>query len=159
MTRLPSLGPRGEGWVALQVVLFALILVAGLVGAEAWDGTLAVATSVAGLVLMAAGLLLLGTGLLALGRDLTPMPRPRAQAQLVQSGAYARVRHPIYGGIIALAFGWGLLAASPAALVLSAVLAGFFDLKSRREEAWLVEHDDGYAHYMLRTRRFFPRLY
>jgi hypothetical protein len=29
---LPSLGPRGEGWVALQVVLIGLALLAGLRG-------------------------------------------------------------------------------------------------------------------------------
>jgi protein-S-isoprenylcysteine O-methyltransferase Ste14 len=143
----------------LQFVLFAFIAVAGWVGGEAWSGTLATATSLAGLVLLAVGALLAGTGLLALGSELTPMPRPREQAQLVHSGVYAHVRHPIYGGIITLALGWGLVSASPVALLLTAVLAGFFELKSRREEAWLIEHDDGYAGYMLRTRRFFPRLY
>ena len=34
-TRLPSLGPRGEGWVAIQVVLFVLLAVAGSAG-PAW---------------------------------------------------------------------------------------------------------------------------
>ena len=29
-SRLPALGPRGEGWVVAQAVLFAIIAVAGL---------------------------------------------------------------------------------------------------------------------------------
>jgi protein-S-isoprenylcysteine O-methyltransferase Ste14 len=56
--------------------------------------------------------------------------------------------------------GWGLLAASPFTLVAAACLLVFFDLKSRREEAWLVETVDGYAAYSTRRRRrLIPFLY
>ncbi len=46
-------------------------------------------------------------------------------------------------------------------LVLAAFLAlfGFFDLKSRREEAWLAERFPGYADYRARTKRFIPWAY
>ncbi len=159
MTRLPSLGPRGEGWVALQFARFGLIALAGWLVCDAWAGTAAVITSLVGYVLIVAGAALAGAGLLGLGRNLTPMPHPRDGASLVEAGVYASVRHPIYGGLIVLAFGWGLVAASPLALLLAVVLAGFFELKSRREEAWLVEHIEGYIEYMTRTRRFLPRLY
>lgn len=143
----------------LQLLLLGLIALAGWQAGDAWVGPLTPVTSLMGFGLMSTGVVLGGAGLLGLGRNLTPMPHPRDGANLVQTGAYAGVRHPIYGGIIALAFGWGLLAASPMALLLAAVLVGFFELKSRREEAWLVEHLDGYPEYMTRTRRFFPRLY
>ena len=55
--------------------------------------------------------------------------------------------------------GWGLAAASPITLLLAVVLAVFFELKSRREEAWLSERYADYAAYMQQTRRFFPGLY
>jgi protein-S-isoprenylcysteine O-methyltransferase Ste14 len=87
------------------------------------------------------------------------MPRPRADAQLVQTGVYALVRHPLYGALILGSIGYGLLMASPPTLLLAALLAAFFSLKSRREEAWLLDHFEGYAAYMERTRRFFPWLY
>jgi len=159
MTQLPNLGPRGEGWVVLQFVLLPLVALAGLVAGGAWSGTLAAVTAIVGLVLMAGGAFLLGKGLLDLGRSLTPVPRPRDDAAMVESGAYAAVRHPIYGGLIATAFGWSLVAASPLALLLSTVLVGFFELKSRREEAWLSERYPDYPAYMTHTRRFFPGLY
>jgi len=143
----------------LQFVLLALVAAAGLVAGDAWGGSLAAMTSISGLVLMAGGALLAGAGLLRLGPNLTPVPRPRDGAQLVESGVYAAVRHPIYGGIIVAAVGWGLAAASPLTLLLAAVLAGFFELKSRREEAWLAGHYPGYVEYMAHTRRFLPRLY
>ncbi|MGD8487272.1 MAG: isoprenylcysteine carboxylmethyltransferase family protein [Chloroflexota bacterium] len=159
MTSLPSLGPRGEGWVILQFLLLPLVALSGLVGGGAWSGPLATLGALVGLALMAAGALLVGRGLLDLGRNLTPVPDPRDDAQLVDSGAYGTVRHPIYGGIIATAFGWALASASPPALLLAATLALFFELKSRREEAWLSERYADYAAYRAQTRRFFPGLY
>ncbi|MFO7533864.1 MAG: isoprenylcysteine carboxylmethyltransferase family protein [Candidatus Limnocylindrales bacterium] len=143
----------------LQVVLLPLVALAGVVSGGAWQGTPASISALVGLAAMVGGALLLGRGLLDLGRNLTPVPRPREDAQLVETGIYALVRHPIYGGIIVTAFGWGLLAASPLTLALALVVAVFFDLKSRREEAWLAAHYAGYRTYVSRTRRFVPRIY
>lgn len=158
-SRLPSLGPRGEGWVAIQVVLFLAIVAAGLLAGGAWSDTAAVAGAVGGLALVAAGGFLAVRGVLDLGRSLTPLPRPRDDATLVDTGAYAWCRHPIYGGLVLAALGWGLLTASPLALLLGLVLLGFFDLKSRREERWLVERYPDYPAYRARTRRLIPGLY
>lgn len=158
MTHLPTLGPRGEGWVLVQGVLLVAIAAAGLLG-PAWGGDLRVLTSAAGLVFVTAGGILAVRGVVDLREALTPLPYPRDDARLVETGAYRLVRHPIYGGLILGAAGWGLLTASPAALVGSGVLFAFFDLKSRREEAWLGRTYDGYEAYRARTRRFFPLAY
>ena len=155
MTRLPALGPRGEGWVAIQGLLLVITALAGLLG-PAWSGPIRVATSVAGAALIAAGGVLATRGLYDLRAALTALPYPRADADLVQTGVYALVRHPIYGGIVVAAVGWGLLAASPAALLASVALFGFFQLKSRREEIWLGDRFAGYAAYRARTRRLIP---
>ena len=84
------------------------------------------------------------------------MPRPRDDGSLVETGVYARARHPIYGGLVLAGAGWGLICASPAGLVLAAALLGFFALKSTREERWLVGRFPGYPAYRARTRRFIP---
>jgi protein-S-isoprenylcysteine O-methyltransferase Ste14 len=157
LSRLPSLGPRGEGWVLIQFLLLPAIALAGLLDPAAITPPPVLALTV-GLALMGAGALLLGKGLLDLGRSLTPLPHPRDDAQLVVSGVYALVRHPIYGGIIVTSFGWGLVAASPVTLGLSLVLLAFFSLKARREEAWLQGRYEGYEAYAARTKRFVPYL-
>jgi protein-S-isoprenylcysteine O-methyltransferase Ste14 len=155
MSRLPSLGPRGEGWVAIQGILLAAIAVAGLLG-PTWDGALRVATSIGGALLLAAGWLLAVRGIRDLHGALTPLPYPREDADLVETGVYALVRHPIYGGLVLAAAGWALVCASPAALAGAVLLLGFFELKSRREEAWLERRFAGYAAYRARTRRLIP---
>ena len=153
--RLPDLGPRGEGWFLIQLLLFGAIALAGSLG-PAWAG---VARSVG--LAAGAGLIVCG-GFSSLSvesstcrENLTPFPRPLPGARLVETGAYRLARHPIYGGLILGAFGWGLATASPVALGLAGVLAVFFDLKSRREEVWLADQFDGYAAYRRRTRRLF----
>jgi protein-S-isoprenylcysteine O-methyltransferase Ste14 len=156
MSGLPSLGPRGEGWVAIQVVLLVAIALVGWSLGGAWTGAIATATAVLGGALIVIGGVLAVRGVIDLREALTPLPHPRAGATLVESGVYAGARHPIYGGLIVTSVGWGLATASPAALGLAAVLAGFFTLKSIREEAWLERAYPGYPDYRRRTRRFIP---
>lgn len=156
MTRLPSLGPRGEGWVAIQVALLGSIAAAGWWLGPAWDDGLRVVSMVVGAGVLVAGGALAILGLRDLGDALTPLPHPRASAELVETGVYHLVRHPIYGGLVLAAVGWSLLTASAVALVLSGVLWAFFVLKSAREEAWLMARFPGYAAYRTRTRRFIP---
>lgn len=156
--RLPSLGPRGEGWLLIQGLLLLGVAAAGWTG-PSWDGDLRVATTGIGGLLVAAGTILAVRGLVDLRENLTPFPRPRPGARLVETGAYRLVRHPIYGGLVLAATGWGLVAAAPLALAAAAVLLAFFDLKSRREEAWLAERFPSYLDYRARTKRLIPWLY
>ena len=156
--RLPDLGPRGEGWFLLQVVLFGAVAVSGAAG-PAWGGApAAVGIAIGGLLICCGGVLSL-RGLLDLRENLTPFPRPLEGARLVDSGAYRLVRHPIYGGLILGAVGWGLFRASPLTLLGALVLTAFFDLKSRREEIWLSERYGDYPAYRSRTRRLLPWIY
>lgn len=159
MTRVPALGPRGEGWVAIQFVLLWLAVAAGVGNNGAWTGDVRAVTTVLGGLLALAGLAFAIRAGLDLGTGLTPFPRPRAGAGLVVGGAYSIVRHPIYTGIILGATGWGLLAASPGALACALALLVLFDLKSRREEAWLTERFPEYGAYRSRTRKLLPFVY
>jgi len=93
-----------------------------------------------------------------MGRVWTPLPKPRDSARLIDTGAFAIVRHPIYLGIVLIGFGWGVVRASPAAIALTVVLGAFSYLKAAREEAWLETRYPGYAAYRARTPRFIPWL-
>jgi protein-S-isoprenylcysteine O-methyltransferase Ste14 len=156
MTRLPSLGPKGEGWVLIQGVLLVVLAAAGWSLGPDWSGPLRLAGAIVGVALITGGFVLAFRGAVDLGGALTPLPRPRADAELVETGVYAFVRHPIYGGLILAGFGWAILQASVVAVALAAVLAGFLLVKSRREEAWLTQRFPAYTAYRARTRRFIP---
>jgi protein-S-isoprenylcysteine O-methyltransferase Ste14 len=157
-SRLPALGPHGEGWFLAQFVIFAGIFATGGLGSS-WAGPARAIGLAAGSVFAVLGGLLTVRGVLDLRENLTPFPRPLAGGRLVDDGAYGLVRHPIYGGLVVDAAGWGLATASLPALAGAALLLGFFDLKSRREESWLADQYEGYASYRARTRRLLPWIY
>lgn len=138
--------------------MLLVVAASGLAG-NAWTGIPHLATAVVGAVLIVAGGALGARGILDLGNSLTVFPRPRAGAELVTAGAYRLARHPIYGGIILGAWGWGLLTAALPALAAAAFTTIFFDLKSRREEGWLAERYPDYRGYRAHTRRLIPWLY
>jgi protein-S-isoprenylcysteine O-methyltransferase Ste14 len=157
-TRLPSLGPRGEGWVALQSVLLVVLVMSGTLGPAA-AGPVRAAMLIIGAALAAAGIGLGVAGVLQQRRQFTTLPRPRSDAALLVGGPYRLVRHPMYGGIVLAGFGWALVTASPVTLGFAVVAVAFFDLKSRREEVWLEDQFPGYPAYRARTRRLIPFLY
>lgn len=153
---MPSLGPRGEGWVLIQGVLLVVVAAAGWSLGPDWSGPLRLAGIVVGIVLITGGIVLAFRGVIDLGGALTPLPRPRDGAELIVTGAYAFVRHPIYGGLILAAFGWAIVQASIVAVALAVALAAFLRVKSAREEAWLEQRFPAYAAYRARTRRLIP---
>jgi len=157
-SRLPELGRRGEGWFLIQVALLAVVALAGA-AAPAWSGTARGASAGMGLVLVGLGGVLALRGILDLRGNLTPFPMPLESARLVETGAYRLVRHPMYGGLILGAFGWGFLTASVPALVGAFALAVVLRLKSGREELWLADRFEAYDAYRARTRRFVPWVY
>jgi protein-S-isoprenylcysteine O-methyltransferase Ste14 len=152
---LPSLGPRGEGWVALQVGLIALALLAGRKGPR-WPRATRGPRVAAAIPLFLAGAALMAAGMRGLRDQLTPFPRPQGGGSLKREGAYAFVRHPMYGGALLLAWAWALVS-SPFACVPAALAIPFLETKRRREEAWLAEEHPEYREYQrLVPRRFIP---
>jgi protein-S-isoprenylcysteine O-methyltransferase Ste14 len=152
---LPALGRRGGGWVALQVVVFALAAGVGWLGMP-WPAPAKPWLWGVGGVVLVAGIALLLVGGAGLGTQLTPFPRPVDTGALREDGIYGHVRHPIYGGVLLLILGWALVS-SPLALVPFALAAGFFDAKRRREEVWLLARYPEYATYREQVpRRFVP---
>jgi protein-S-isoprenylcysteine O-methyltransferase Ste14 len=155
------MGRRGEGYVVVQFILLGLIALAPLVQlGGVWPEPLGLAARVVGGLLIVAGGALALAGLLHLGVDnLSALPHPKAEAQLIEGGIYGVVRHPIYGGLVAGAAGWGLLTHSLLALALAAALWAWFELKTRFEEAGLRAKFAAYPAYARRVRKFWPYVY
>ena len=156
--RIPPLGPRGEGWTFVQVVLMFAVIVAGVAGTAWPDGASSVLRAV-GLLIAIGGQVLFIGGLAGLRHSLTPFPRPLEHARLQVGGAYRLVRHPIYGGLILIALGWSLVS-SPLTLVPTVALVLVLEAKSRLEESMLEQRFPAYDAYRRRVRwRFVPSVH
>lgn len=151
-------GRRGEWYVVAQFVLIAVVFLCPRThpGLPAWSATLAGVATVGGALLLVAGVFLLATGVFRLGVNLTPLPYPKTQSTLVRSGPYGVVRHPIYAGLILLAYGWAFLVRGWLTLVYATTLFIFFEVKSAREERWLIEKFPEYLEYQRRVRKLIP---
>ncbi|GJM42694.1 MAG: hypothetical protein DHS20C20_29760 [Ardenticatenaceae bacterium] len=154
-------GAKGEWYVVVQVFLFGLVAFgpAAWPGWSAWDAPWHTITLVVGLILGGLGGLLALGGVFSLGSNLTAVPHPKEDAQMVEHGAYHWVRHPIYSGIILGSFGLALLRGGWLSLLYAVILFIFFDIKSRREEQWLRDKYANYAAYQQRVAKLVPFLY
>lgn len=155
-------GEKGEYWVLGQAILslgFVLLPVYTPSGLNlfanhypwiTWAGTLTF-----GLV---AAVLLIGGGL-HLGENLTPLPHPKKDGQLVTTGIYGLVRHPLYGGVVFLAIAYSFWQWSLVHLIGVVVLFLFFELKARKEETWLRGKFSNYGDYQSQVKKLIPWLY
>jgi protein-S-isoprenylcysteine O-methyltransferase Ste14 len=156
----PSTKGSGIGFVGVQAILLGLLFF-GPVRLNAGE---ACGVQNALLQSLGYGIFIFGTiiALIAainLGKNLTPLPRPKENAELIQGGLYRFVRHPIYFGVIVLSLGWGLIQQSTLVWLYVVIIAIFFDIKSRKEEQWLVERFPAYTDYQGRVRKLIPWIY
>lgn len=154
-------GARGEWFVVAQIVLMLLVFLGPrtLGGFGDWSPPYVRERQVAAALLIFAGGALFVAGIVRLGRGLTPLPYPREEAALVQTGAFALVRHPMYSGGLVACLGFALAVTGWLTFVYVAALFALLDVKSRREERWLVEKFPEYPAYQRRVRRLIPFVY
>ena len=112
-----------------------------------------------GQILFYSGIVIAIWAAILLGPNLTPLPKPKPSGQLIQTGLYKLVRHPIYFGVILISFGWAGIEQTIYTLVLAFVLLIFFDLKSRQEESWLTQKFSEYVVYKQNTKKLIPYIY
>ena len=112
-----------------------------------------------GLVLFAAGLGLAVWARVHIGRNWGSPMTQKDEPDLVTSGPYHLVRHPIYSGI--LAAGVGTAVALSWTWLIAVVLAGVYFLYSATvEERYLSEQlPDAYPAYKRRTKMLLPFIF
>ncbi len=148
-------GKRGEGYVIIQFTLLFIIAFA-----PAWGPLNALPLlRPIGIMLMGLSILLALWSASVLGRNLTPLPRPRLNNELVRTGPYRFVRHPMYTAVLLGAFGFSLFRPSLIGMLVTVLLLGLFDKKSKREEVWLSELHSDYTDYQKQVKKLIPWVY
>jgi len=149
-----SQAPRYLGSRAAMVVVIVLLLRlrafrTHVIVNEPW-------LTAIGMVLFLGGLALAIWARRYLGRNWgTPMSQ-KEDPDLVTTGPYRKVRHPIYTGIITALIGSGL-AASLSWLLVAAVLGGYFIVSATREERYMTAlFPDAYPAYKRSTKMLLP---
>jgi protein-S-isoprenylcysteine O-methyltransferase Ste14 len=112
-----------------------------------------------GLALTAAGLALSIWAREHLGRNWSALVALKVDHQLIRSGPYARLRHPIYTGILVAIFGTALSVGQYRALAAMVIFLAGFAWKAQREERMLRrQFGSDYDDYRRETGVLLPRL-
>jgi protein-S-isoprenylcysteine O-methyltransferase len=115
------------------------------------------AMNVAGLVLTASGLALAIWARVTLGRNWSGTVTFKENHELVQSGPYALVRHPIYTALLLMYLGTALAIGAVGGLIGLPILFLSFWIKFRQEEAVMTAHfGNQYVDYKKRVRAIIP---
>jgi protein-S-isoprenylcysteine O-methyltransferase Ste14 len=113
---------------------------------------------VAGVTLTAAGVALAIWARWRLGANWSSAVTIREQHELIGTGPYRWIRHPIYTGILLGLAGTALVVGEVRGLVGLAVAAAAFYRKARKEETWLnQEFGASFEAHAKQTGMFLPR--
>jgi isoprenylcysteine carboxyl methyltransferase (ICMT) family protein YpbQ len=113
----------------------------------------------AGLALTALGMAIAIWARLSLGSNWSGMVTLKADHELVRTGLYRWIRHPIYTGILVGMIGSAMIRGYLRGWIgVGLVLLAFY-LKARREESFLREEfGAGFDEHSKQTGMFFPKL-
>lgn len=112
----------------------------------------------AGAVLALAGFLFAAWARARIGRNWSAAVTVKAGHELVTSGPYAIVRHPIYAGLLLAFIGTAVARGDLGAVAAVALVGWAFRRKTRLEERWMREQfGPAYDDYARRVPALFPR--
>jgi protein-S-isoprenylcysteine O-methyltransferase Ste14 len=112
-----------------------------------------------GLVFCVVGLVVAVWGRAALGKNWSVSVQQKENHELIVSGAYKFIRHPIYSGLLLMLLGNAVIAGTWRGLVAVSIVLISFWFKQKKEEKWLIEiFGNEYKEYMNRTKALIPWL-
>lgn len=153
--------PTSEVWIRLAVLMVVVLLV--VIGGRGWLSARWIPSSPLidglGALFCALGIGLAIWARVHLGRNWSSFPTVKEGHELVTSGPYAVVRHPIYSGLLLAMIGTMLtLGTIWLCIFLSAGV--IFVLRVKREETLMLKQfPESYPAYQKRTKALIPFIY
>jgi protein-S-isoprenylcysteine O-methyltransferase Ste14 len=144
--------PRLTGASVIGVLIISVVL---------RGGSLAVHNVVLGAVgaaLFACGIALAVWARLHLGRNWGMPMTQRAEPELITSGPYRFVRHPIYSGLLTAMLGTALVDNLLGLIVVAVMIAYFYYCGTVEERNLTATFPDSYPDYKSRTKMLIPFL-
>ena len=139
-------------FVGIQLLLLAIYAWHGDQASLQWH----LPGQIGGWMLGGMGFLLILWAAWQIRRKVTMFPTPMEGAGLMRTGAFRLIRHPIYSGILLMAFGGAWASADGWRFIITGALYLLFYFKSNYEEQRLMAVFPEYREYMQHTGKFIP---
>ena len=132
------------------------ILLASLALSESSNSASRLEISIA-IILALLAVFILFKGFKELGSALTPLPESKEGAELVTSGIYSYLRHPIYSALFLLTLAAYLWKQSGSVLIIAFLLTALLLYKARYEDQILREKFPESFEFQKSIPAFFPK--
>ncbi|MDR6644260.1 MULTISPECIES: isoprenylcysteine carboxylmethyltransferase family protein [Rhodanobacteraceae] len=160
---------RGEPWLTrLTLYWLPLVVAFGLLGPGEWFGHTwlreailphTVPVFAVAFAFAVSGVALAIWSRVILGRNWSSVVQIKHDHELIETGPYRYIRHPIYTGILMAFIGSSIQAGDVRVILAVAILFASFWRKLRMEERMLGEtFGDSYVAYKRRTKALIPGL-
>ena len=139
---------KGEWYFFSQILVIFLHLIPPYPNIENIPFTIHTLLIIIGLTISIKGLFIGLKAFIDLGDNLTPLPYPMKNSNLINNNSYQNNRHPIYKGLLLISLGICILSLSIIHLFLLLLLAYILKIKSIKEEERLKIKFPEYKKYI-----------
>ncbi|MCW3083948.1 MAG: putative protein-S-isoprenylcysteine methyltransferase [Bacteroidetes bacterium] len=170
ITSISSKRPANKESPFIRFILYwlPLIFACYLLGPGDWFGHTLMrenfvphtdAVGLTGLAFCTAGVIIACWARYLLGKNWSLSVQKKEEHELISTGIYKVVRHPIYTGLVLMFFGNALIVGDWRGLIAVAIVLISFLFKLKKEEKWLTEvFGDRYTAYKSHTKMLIPWL-
>jgi protein-S-isoprenylcysteine O-methyltransferase Ste14 len=149
-----------DRWImpVMAIGFFCAMMIPAWAHRQGWN-TLPFWVEMAGIVVSCAGNVIVMIAMLQNAHASKILDINQGQ-QLIDTGMYGRVRHPLYTGAVFMMLGIPIALGYTPALIAGAIAALSLVIRIKYEEEMLVEGMEGYAEYQKRVRwKLIPGIY
>lgn len=149
------------GIVSTILVVTPYLVVFGLFSARGYVGAFRgnIMNQAIGIMFMIVGVIGYFSSILYLGHNWAVSAVIKEGHELVNSGPYRLVRHPMYFFMILVVLGSGLLVSNYLIILYTPVVAFLYYLRSKKEEEMLLKALPGYGQYVKDSKMLIPGIF
>ena len=142
------LNSKGEWYFISQILLILLHFIPSYPKIENIPSLINNLLQIIGLTISSKGLIISMQALKDLGKNLTPLPYPMNDSNLIKNNSYKKTRHPLYKGLLFISLGVCIFSSSLIHLFLFFLLVETLRRKALKEEERLKIKFPEYEKYI-----------
>ena len=136
------------------IIVFDSLLIDNFLGLEFHDN---IFFTYLGISISSIAIALFISSKITLGKNYSPCYDQRKPKDIISSGIYKYVRHPIYSSNLLLLIGTFIISGSYLMIINIMILSLFYVISAYREEKYLINNFTYYKTYSKNTGMFIPR--
>ncbi len=149
---------KGEWYLFLQIFVILLHLIPPYPKIKQIPSSLNTFCISFGVLISILGLFIVIKAFIDLGENITPLPYPMNESNLIRNNSYQNVRHPVYKGLLFISLGICIFSLSLIHISILISLAYILKIKALKEEEMLKIKFPEYKNYIKEVPAIFKNI-